>query len=136
MVSAVASWVDNFKLPLREIKAKYTKSDLALVSWDSKLKSYNLGLGMKPSVKTRITSLENVVPSRALESDVVQPTGIVETEEAYILPAGVNNGVPIRKEFFDEEGELDLSRTTGPKAAGYLRALGIPLAVVPRSRGK
>ena len=119
--------MDNFKLPLREIKAKYTKSDIALLAWNSRLQSYNLSLGFE--------STKSDAPKPQLvhsDPDVISPAGVKETEKAYTLPEGVNNGVHIPKKFFDEEGEIDLRRGSGPEVARYINALGIPLVVMPR----
>lgn len=121
----MASWADSLKKPFREIKAKYTKSELTLIAWDSRLKSYNLSLGMANTKTT--PKISNGIES----SETVSPAGVKETEGAYVLPKGVNNGVPINKKFFDENGDIDLRRGTGPEVANYIRRLGIPLAIVP-----
>ena len=132
-VSAVTSWIDNFKMPLKEIKAKYTKSDLALIAWDSRLKNYNLSLGMKHTAPAPVASDARPSPRIPDVPDAdISPRGVKETENAYILPEGVNNGVPIPKKVFDEHGEIDLRRMKGDEGAAYIRSLGIPLAYIPR----
>ena len=126
MLTAAASWVDKFNSPMREIKEKYTKSDLTILAWQSKLQTYNMTKGMKSTNKVSVSSDQ--------DEETVAPAGIKETEEAYVLPAGVNNGVPIKKKFFDKDGEIDLRQVTGEEAAAYIRGVGIPLAIVPRGR--
>lgn len=85
--------------------------------------------------KPSVTTVQNSAKSSSV-SDVpegfVSPRGIQETETAYVLPDGVNNGMPIPKKAFDEDGELDLRRLSGDQGAAYIRGLGIPLAVIPR----
>jgi hypothetical protein len=140
----VASWIDNFKIPLKEIKAKYTKSDLTLIAWDSRLRNYNMSLGFKEARTSRSdgavgSAFVPRVPQRApvpKADDYISPAGVRETDTAYILPEGVNNGMPIPKDAFDEEGEIDLRKLPGPKAAQYLRGLGIPMAVVLPDPGR
>lgn len=56
---------------------------------------------------------------------MISTNGIRETPNHYILPEGVNNGVPIPKKFFDKDGNFDLSLATGEEACAYLRAVGV-----------
>jgi hypothetical protein len=56
------------------------------------------------------------------------PNGVVDLGTCWKLPDHINNGVPIPKKFFNEEGELDLRRATGNEAAAYLRGLGMKIA--------
>lgn len=104
---------------MREIRRKYTKSELMLIAWDSKQKSYNLS----KQFKDRSSSSNSDAPSTITN-------GIRETDNAYELPEGINGGVAIPKKFFNKEGELDLRLATGDEACGYLRALGVN--IVPR----
>lgn len=120
MVSAAASWMDNLKLSMREIKKKYTKSELVMMAWDSKQKSYNMSQQFKhhspkDSNSERIDYEGN-------------SSGIRETKTSYTMPADLNNGVAIPKKFFDEAGEIDLRQATGPEALGYMRAIGFNIA--------
>jgi len=61
-------------------------------------------------------------------------TGVEEKGDFYVLDDEVNNGVPIPKKAFDENGELDLRKLKGEDAARYIRGLGINLAIIPRGR--
>jgi hypothetical protein len=123
-------------MSMKEIKAKYTKSEIALLAWDSRLKSYNIGLGLKDtSTGVSKGKLTQLPPPKNYPDNLISPAGVKETEHTYVLPEGVNNGAPIPKDFFDEEGEIDLRQVTGDRAAQYLNAIGIPLVVVPQ-RGK
>jgi hypothetical protein len=110
--------MESLKLSMREIKLKYTKSDLALQAWDSKQKSYNLRMQMtSPKDQSGKTSDKDI--------GIDKRSGVVEYEDSYELPHGVNSGVRIPKKFFNDDGELDLRRATGPEAVTYLRAIGI-----------
>lgn len=123
-VSAFASWIDNFKLPIREIENRHTRSELAMLSWYSKLQSYNLS-------KNRPARDHLALPegSRTNTVDGYNPNGVTETETSYILSHGLNNGVAIPKKFFDKKGEFDLRQATGPEVATYIRRLGVNVMV-------
>lgn len=57
------------------------------------------------------------------------PNGVRDLGDSWQLPPNINNGVAIPKKFFDEEGNLDLRRATGPEALAYLRKVGINLSI-------
>ncbi len=109
-------------MSMREIRKKYTKSELMLMAWDSKQKAYNLSLNYKRPSKNKITSVDN-------EQLEYASNGIKETATAYEVPSDLNNGVAIPKKFFDKDGEIDLRQATGPEALGYLRAVGLNIAM-------
>lgn len=123
MVSAAASWMDTFKMSMREIKKKYTKSEMLLMAWDSRQKSY----AMKQLYSSSKTTKQSGV---AKDSVTTTPArhNVRETKDGYELPDNVNNGVSIPKKFFNNSGEIDLSHASGPEAVKYLQALGINIA--------
>jgi len=108
---------------MREIRRRYTKSDLVLLGWDSQQKSYNMSKGFKRQPKL----LSDGTKPQKLGSLNAQ---IVETEDAYLMPDDLNNGVPIPKKFFTKDGEFDLRLATGPEAKHYMEALGVHLPPV------
>lgn len=101
-------------MPMREIRKKYTISDLVLMSWDSKQKSYNMRKRFHKGSDSEVGTVKDV-------------------GEAWQLPEGVNNNVAIPKKFFNDEGELDLRLATGEEACAYLRKLGISIMPVIRT---
>jgi len=120
LVSAAASWMDSFKMPIREIHKKYTKSELIMLAWDSRQKAY----AMSQMYKRPAQTTDAHYPSEKY----VNTNGIHETKDAYEMPKTINEGVPIPKSFINKEGEIDLRQATGPQAVRYLRALGINIA--------
>jgi hypothetical protein len=126
-VSAIASWMDNLKLPIREIENTYTLSELVMMSWHSRLQNYNMS---KRFAHNKATPKLGDGKTVTIDSNrKYNPNGVRETEDSYILPEGINQGVPIPKKFFDEEGNFDLRRASGMEAVTYLRRLGINLVV-------
>lgn len=98
-------------MPMREIYSKYTRSELHVLAWESKQKANNT----------------HKMLSRNKSEDGSIGSSVTETANAYILPSGVNNNVPIPKKLVNERGELDLRKGTGDDAFNYLTKLGIPL---------
>jgi len=117
--------MDTFKLSMREIRKKYTKSELVLMAWDSRQKSQNMRRAYKKP------KLENGKEQREYvgHTSGKNPNGIRETEDAYEMPSGLNKGVPVLKKWFNKEGELDLRLATGPEAVKYCNAIGINIAM-------
>lgn len=107
---------------MREIRKRYTKSDLTLLAWDSQQKAYNMS---KRFADSRRTALPEDRKSQQALTGI--NSRIVETDTMYLMPEEINNGVPIPKKFFDEEGNLDLSRGTGEEVRRYMEALGVSL---------
>jgi hypothetical protein len=87
-------------MPLREIEERFTKSELVLMAWRSQEMHHNLQKDM-PKKKGKKHSKYG--------PDDIGPEG---------MPA----------HFFNEDGEIDLSRVKGEEARGYFeRRLGIPM---------
>lgn len=102
-----------------------------MMGWHSKLQSYNLSKRFAHS-KEKSKELSTTDKSITIDSNRSynkNPNGVRETETSYILPSEINNGVPIPKKFFNEEGDLDLRRATGMEAVTYLRKIGIQLTI-------
>ena len=111
-------------LPLREIKKRFTKTDLVILAWRSQEQAYQLkrrydtGKTRKP--KTRFLDRETV---NAFGEEEEQPGGKRRQTE------GVPEGLPDR--FYNKDGEVDLSRVTGEDAWKYFAAQGIKLPRFP-----
>jgi hypothetical protein len=84
-------------------------------AWESKQKSYNLSKSFNKGSSARADRESN-------------PNGVKEEGDCYVLPDGVNNGVPLPKKLFNKDGMFDLSLATGKEACNYLRRLGISIA--------
>ena len=108
---------------MREIQSRFTVSELAIIAWRGKEMTANMRKD-RPPVNFNSTQLGPGYPDQP-----INPNRIIETEDAYIFPDGINNGVPVPKKFFDEEGEFNLSKATGPEAVRYLNALGLRIGM-------
>lgn len=118
-VSAAASWMDTFKMSMREIRKKHTKSELLIMTWDSRQRAFNMRAPPKQNNQTG----QRTIPAQ------VSRNGIRETADGYEMPDHLNNGVSIPKKFFSDDGEIDLRQSTGPEAVKYLQAVGINIAM-------
>jgi hypothetical protein len=102
-VAAAASWLENYKVPLREVKRLYTRSELFISAWRSQEMSWN----MKQSTKKN----ERLLPEQTAAEDAL------EQRLGDLVQKGVN-----------EDGEVDLRNLTGPEMQKWLGAFGINLA--------
>lgn len=107
---------------MNEIKRQYTRSEMTLMAWDSREKSYHMHMRYNKSSNSPSGSDSRLLPSG-------DSNGVRETNDSYELPEGINNGVAIPKTFFNTEGEIDLRQVTGPVALKYLQAVGLSIAV-------
>lgn len=101
------SLVETFQMPLREIKERFTWSEIVLMGWRSQEQTQEL------KSKT--------------------PAGMKGAREVSDKPrkgyayGEIPENLPDR--FFNEEGEVDLSKVKGRDAVQYLAAIGIHVPV-------
>jgi len=100
----VASHIDSFKLPIREIEARYSKSELAIVAWRSQ--------EFAASMDSKISS-----PSQTASGGRKPKQGVPE-------------GTPDK--YFNDEGQVDLSKVTGREALNYFASQGIIFPVISK----
>jgi hypothetical protein len=111
---------------MREIKKKYKFSELAVVAWRSREQAAAMHKRThRDDGPVVVDSDNNTMPQ---QRQVVNEIEI--TADSYILPKHLNNGVPVAKKFFDDEGNLTLQRATGNEAARYLNAIGLNIPVL------
>lgn len=97
-----------FHLSKREIDEKFTKSELYLLSWRSMETAHQM---------------ERKVP-------VDKPMEKMRSYGNVQVPAD------LPKQFYDENGEVNLSKVTGREAYKYLSALGFKMPVMmPKKKG-
>jgi hypothetical protein len=98
--------METFRLPLREIRKKFTKSEIILMGWRSQEQSQSLKkrLGDKPKSKGRQASTDEKYKRDYSE---------------YIVP----DELPDR--FYDENGDINLSKVSAADARQFLEAQGL-----------
>lgn len=103
--------MESLKLPVREIEERFTKSELGVVAWRSQERYHQMSKRMKKATRE--------MPSMGEKQEI---------------DARMPSGLPRR--FFNEEGELDLSKVNSVDAAKYFQSIGMPLPIMPRSGKK
>lgn len=78
------------------------------------------------------TTTSKPLPDYGIQHQSHNPSRVIEHDDSYELPKDINNGVAIPKTFFNNEGDLDLSKTTGPNAVRYLNAIGLNIPTMFR----
>jgi hypothetical protein len=120
--------METFCLPLHEIEARFTRSELYMVAWRSQEQHFHFKRKMDKHETTR----ENVTTGnrrRYGPNDII-PEGLPEKFYA--------QGI-VRDKFgkvMASPGEINLSQVTGQEAKKYMAAIGMPFPemvnVVPR----
>jgi hypothetical protein len=101
-----------FGLSKRELEEKFKKSELVILAWRSQEMSHNL------SEKTK---------------DMGQGQGQRTSKgKRRVQDPSIPEGLPDK--FFDENGEVNLSKVSGEEAWRYLSMQGIRLPVIGRGR--
>lgn len=111
MVAAAASWMESFKLPLRQVERTYRKSELALMGWRNS------------EIAANMAAQRNKTPQFNDQPAIHVPDEAMDVLEERL-------GAVAAK--LDED--LDLRKLTGPEVMKYMGALGI--LVVPNAMGK
>ena len=100
-------------MPMREVRARFTKSELAILAWRS------AEIGAKMKAKTN--SVPNPAHNRFNIPFVPRQSVIEDARIARIEEQLGDLGDKIT----DADGEVDLRRLTGPEALRFFSALGI-----------
>ena len=101
-VAAAAAIMEATKLPLREARKRYKRSELAIMSWRSSELAYNMGQRVKSSSPSFAPMLEDAAVS-ALEHKLGS----------------------IGDKITNVDGEVDLGQLTGEEAMRFFDAMGI-----------
>lgn len=99
--------METFTMPLHEINERFTRSELFMVAWRSQEQHFNLKKRMKKYDKPG----SNVGDRSRYGSTDIIPDELPES-------------------FYNDEGEIDLSKVTGNQARKYMANLGIPFPVI------
>lgn len=112
-------------MPLEEVWERFTKSEMAILSWRSQEQYWQMKMRMgdRPRRKQKVDKKAAQQLAKAREGSRLD----YEDELVDNLP----------DKYFNNEGELDLRNVTGPEAIAYLnaksQALNLPL--FPMIRG-
>jgi hypothetical protein len=106
-LASLAAQLEMFGLPKRDLDVKFTKSEMYVLAW----RSQEISAGLQKDMER--TSPGGVASGRWRQQDDSIPEGLPD-------------------EYFNEEGELDLSKVTGEKAWRYLNRQGVRLPVFSR----
>lgn len=102
-------------MPTREIRRRFTKSDMAIMGW----RSAEVSANMRDRTYRGLKSSDIAAESGA---------GLFENVERDEMLKGVETRLGgIVYKMTDERGNVDLRRLTGDEAFQYMRALNIPV---------
>jgi len=117
MLSAAGSFMQELKMPLTQIEEIFTKSELAIMAWTSQEQSASIEESPKKRrkpIRQRRKSPEELL-AEDLTGEEIDDYGEVEYERPKTLPS----------RYYNEDGEVDLSKLTGKEAVSYLAKRGM-----------
>lgn len=98
--------MEMFALPFGEISDRFTRSELVLMAWRSQEQHHQFKKKMKRTTSKNFGT-ETEGKKRKVYEDAETPEGLPD-------------------EYFNDEGEVDLSQVTGSQARQYLAHIGMP----------
>ena len=108
VVAGAASWMESLKLPLREVYARYTKSEMGVAAWRSGEISSNMGVRSQQSRDKQANNAPAVsIPAPQDEFEAVLEGRLGESLVAKL----------------DEE--LDFRKLTGEEVMRFMQAIGV-----------
>jgi hypothetical protein len=110
--------LETFKIPLREIRKMFTKSELVMMAWRSSEIAYNMEMRTK-DVRREI----NQPRSAPASITPIRETGIT-TEEERALEERLG---PVAVKLDDGQGGHTLKKLTGKEAMHFMRSMGVPI---------
>jgi hypothetical protein len=112
-VAAAASWMEALNMPSREIRRRFTRSDMAIMGW----RSAEMSANMRDKTVQLPSSMDGEVQHSKFES-VDHDTVLKNIEDRL-------GGIVYK--MVDERGEIDLRKLTGEEACTYLNVIGVPV---------
>ncbi len=114
-------------MPLREVHAKFTKSELVIMAWRSSEVAYNLKT--RPGVfKVQQDDNNGLRPSLVAKNDI---PGQVQDDELRAIEERLG---PIAYKLGGEGGKVDLRKLTGEEALQFFSAFGIHIPRFERNK--
>jgi hypothetical protein len=111
--------MESLKMPMREIREKFTKSELAILGWASAEQAFF----MRRHRSTPVGGDKGLYGSTNAQNEVSmgRPTPAEEVLEQRLGPTVVEKMV-------DKQGNIDLRQLTGDQTLHYLRSIGVNIA--------
>jgi hypothetical protein len=103
-------------MPMRDIRKKYTKSEITIMAWRSSETAYQMRA--EGNTHRRPNDAPGSMPGEA-PTDLY---GATQREKELEQRLG-----PVVQKLADDEGNVDLRRLTGNEALKYMAVMGLPI---------
>ena len=104
--------MESLKMPMRQIRDSYTKSELMIMAWRSNELSYNM---------------DKNTPRTGKNGSMGRETSRNDTSQSVDLDVLEQRLGSVAEKMVREDGMIDLRRCTGDEAMRYMAAMGIPI---------
>jgi hypothetical protein len=105
--------METFRIPMRDIRKRFKKSELAVLAWRSSEMGYNM------------STTRNKQHQRRDNDSYSDYTGVPPVHNDREIQALEERLGPVVHKMVNDKGEVDLGRLTGDEALLYMSALGI-----------
>lgn len=124
--------MEMFQAPLEEVRERFTLSEIVLMGWRSQEQAYKMHLRLHPEDEEEQEQTEEPEWDVRRERKTVktQPKNKKRKRKQY--DGHVPDGLPDR--FYDEEGEVNLSKVKLNDAVKYLNGMGFKFPFMGRGR--
>jgi len=112
--------MEAFQAPLREIQNRFTKSEIVIMGWRSAEQAYKMRLRID-----RVSEDDESQEDRPQFENKRTQTENKRRKKKEYADADVPENLPDR--FYDEDGEVNLSKATLKDAVKYMNAIGIKM---------
>lgn len=113
MVAAVASQIEQMKLPLKEIRKRFTKSEICIMAWRSGEVAHNMR-----------STMQRTVGDAKPTGRKWEPPPVVSDPEIQLIEERMGGLADKLCEIEDEHG-IDMSKLTGAEAMRFLSSMGV-----------
>lgn len=116
-------------MPLREIRKKFTKSELFMLAW----RSQEQAVKMKSKFREDAVDVPRYQSPSEDEPDEGEAVKLPQPKRRNRRKAYEDSQVPegLPSHFYNKDGELDLRQVTGDEAYRFFAAQGIQLPIIP-----
>ena len=105
--------METFRIPMREIRRRFKRSEIAMLAWRSGEMAYNMSTTRNKSHLER--------PNGA-QTEYTGPPPVHSEQEIRMLEERLG---PVAVKMVNEEGDVDLRKLTGDEALQFMSSMGI-----------
>ena len=113
--------MDSLKMPMREVRAKFTKSEVFIMGWHSSEQAHQMKIR-----RHKVPSGPNDSSTGLQTSNMGDPYEVAASVNERVLEERLGDSVISR--MTTKEGEVDLRKLSGTEALHFMRCMGVNIS--------